>query len=776
MSETRIPSARLDTTEFTFTELAVGAGTAALPSYSFSGDQNTGMYSFSGDNLGFSTNGTVRWVIDQNGTLFAAGASQGIQHPSGSAATPSINFTSDTNTGIYLSGDGEMSYVSNGSIVFRTEPGLVRSVVNFIPDATNTLSLGTTTNAWARVLTGDATVTSPAYSFAGATGTGMYRLGGGQLAFSMAGTRSFFIGTDGSINMDAGHNINADDGSVASPGYRFGNDPDTGIWRSGSDTMNFATGGVNRWQIDSGGALVSANSGASRIMLGDGSVSAPSISFGLDQNLGFYRIGTDEMGVAAGGGNLLFRFGFGGGLQTLFRGGTTAATPGLALGEASSVGFYRVAGLDVMGVSAPMGFSSGTAGNPSITFAGDENTGIYRTGADGFAFTQGGATSWALDNGSDYGFWRSQGTYGIQAGFGSAAKPSFGFVGDEDTGMYRSAANILKFAANGAEILQVSTGTIEVRNTAQFQPAAGTSALPGIGFNDDNDTGIYRAGTNIVGIAGNGAQIALFNPAQDANMLTLNQSYATGTVYALSANNTATGNAAADVRINIGVNDGSAGDPYMLWAIGGPTRYWTLGIDNSNSDVMVFSTTAGGTAKPGTGDVLIVAPNGLQHLDGTAAIPGLSFINDSDTGLFRTASNELAVSLGGTHEYNFTSIQFSPAGDNLNRLGSGSARWTEVHAVNGTIQTSHSSTKQNIVALDPSQVAVPEGVFYERDGRRWLGYLNDVLPAEGRPLDNELANYEQAVIGVLCAHVKKLEQDNTELKTLVQDLIKKLEA
>lgn len=43
------------------------AGTAARPAYSFSSDSNTGIYSYSGDAVGFSTNGTVRGFFDNNG-------------------------------------------------------------------------------------------------------------------------------------------------------------------------------------------------------------------------------------------------------------------------------------------------------------------------------------------------------------------------------------------------------------------------------------------------------------------------------------------------------------------------------------------------------------------------------------------------------------------------------------------------------------------------------------------------------------------------------------
>lgn len=40
--------------------------------------------------------------------------------------------------------------------------------------------------------------------------------------------------------------------------------------------------------------------------------------------------------------------------------------------------------------------------------------------------------------------------------------------------------------------------------------------------------------------------------------------------------------------------------------------------------------------------------------DGTAGTPGIRFTDDTDTGFFRSASNELRLSLGGTEEYRWT--------------------------------------------------------------------------------------------------------------------------
>src|SRR5580765_204279 len=51
----------------TGTVAAAGAGTAALPSISFAGDPNTGLYNAAADWLFISTGGVARWGVDNNG-------------------------------------------------------------------------------------------------------------------------------------------------------------------------------------------------------------------------------------------------------------------------------------------------------------------------------------------------------------------------------------------------------------------------------------------------------------------------------------------------------------------------------------------------------------------------------------------------------------------------------------------------------------------------------------------------------------------------------------
>lgn len=63
-----------DTGNFVMNTLAVSSGSAATPSYIFSGDANTGIYHPGADELAIATNGTQRFIINSSGEIAIGGA------------------------------------------------------------------------------------------------------------------------------------------------------------------------------------------------------------------------------------------------------------------------------------------------------------------------------------------------------------------------------------------------------------------------------------------------------------------------------------------------------------------------------------------------------------------------------------------------------------------------------------------------------------------------------------------------------------------------------
>jgi hypothetical protein len=84
--------------------LTMAAGTAALPSFSFTADPNTGIYSIAGDSLGISTGGTLRANFGTGGTAFVGS----LYLDAGTVAVPAVTWNGDLDTGFYLPGAGSL--------------------------------------------------------------------------------------------------------------------------------------------------------------------------------------------------------------------------------------------------------------------------------------------------------------------------------------------------------------------------------------------------------------------------------------------------------------------------------------------------------------------------------------------------------------------------------------------------------------------------------------------------------------------------------------------
>ena len=98
--------------------LAHPLGAAATPSITFTGDTNTGIYSPGADQVAISTNGTQRLTTD----TAAVTSTLPIVHPLGAVGTPSITFTGDLNTGIYSPTADTLAFVEGGVEARRKFP------------------------------------------------------------------------------------------------------------------------------------------------------------------------------------------------------------------------------------------------------------------------------------------------------------------------------------------------------------------------------------------------------------------------------------------------------------------------------------------------------------------------------------------------------------------------------------------------------------------------------------------------------------------------------
>lgn len=144
--------------------LAASLGTAALPVWSFTGDPNTGIYSPGADQVAVSTNGTQRFTVSTT----AVTSTLPVVAPLGAAATPSITFSGDLNTGILSPGADTVGVSTAGTERFRVASDGSMSAV--IPGG-STLYPASTCRAWVNFNGIGNTNLSGTYSQSGTTVT-----------------------------------------------------------------------------------------------------------------------------------------------------------------------------------------------------------------------------------------------------------------------------------------------------------------------------------------------------------------------------------------------------------------------------------------------------------------------------------------------------------------------------------------------------------------------------------------------------------------------------
>lgn len=203
-------------------------GTAALPAFSFDADQNTGIYNPVANVVGVSADGVLHFSVTTSGATVAGQIDVG----NGSLATPAYAFTNETASGQYRIGANNIGYAINaGKVLDISVTGL--GVV------------GTT-------LSGDGTVSLPGFSFTSDPDTGVYRNGANILGLVAGGAAQVLISTTTvTFNqiITASSNVQAADGTVGAPSYRWTSDGDTGMYNIGANDIGFAANGVKQFEI-----------------------------------------------------------------------------------------------------------------------------------------------------------------------------------------------------------------------------------------------------------------------------------------------------------------------------------------------------------------------------------------------------------------------------------------------------------------------------------------------------------------------------------------------
>ena len=231
-----------------------------------------------------------------------------------------------------------------------------------------------------------------------------------------------------------------------------------------------------------------------KILLGDGSETQPSLSYVSDSDSGIYKSGAsfgfsidgirrggiNENGfVARDGTNIIPTYTFDGNLSSGLYYDNTNSRLHTTINGTSRLSV----GSDALHIGA-----FGSAANPSISWAGDTDTGIFRSAANEMSFSS---------NGLVYATVRNQ---GIGLAWGTNTAPSLHFNSDTDSGLYRDNANIVGVAAAGVPSAKFTSSGIELRQNTNF-------SSPSLFFSNNNNCGFSSNGANVNTIIDNKREV-----------------------------------------------------------------------------------------------------------------------------------------------------------------------------------------------------------------------------------------------------------------------------
>jgi hypothetical protein len=454
---------------FTMDNHHIADGTASLPSISFEHDTDTGIYRSAANELAIATGGTERLRVTNAGLVFAAGSDLTVAGElflsDGTSAAPSLAFTNDANTGLYRIGADTLGVTANGAEVGRFgTTGL-------------TLAAAMDLTVPGEILASNGAAATPSVTFTSDPNTGLYSAAADQIGVACNGANVATIAATGltlaaGVDLTVAAEILAANGAAATPSITFTSDPNTGLYNAAADQIGISCNGANVATIASTGLTLAAGADltvAAEILASNGAAATPSITFASDTNTGIYRSGADEVAVACNGAEVA-RF----------------VTTGLSV-----TGAILVTGDVVTGTEIYVG--AGTAGTPAYSFGGDPNTGMYNIGADTIGFAAGGAevgrisaTALQLAAGVDLIALAET----IHAS-GTNAAPTITFFGDDNTGIYSPGADQVAVTTGGNQVFAAgNSGVTMAASRDIIIPTTGTIQNSGNYRIMDGDHGI----------------------------------------------------------------------------------------------------------------------------------------------------------------------------------------------------------------------------------------------------------------------------------------------
>lgn len=373
----------------------------------------------------------------------------------------------------------------------------------------------------------DGTVSLPSLAFTSDQSTGLYRIGASDMALATGGIKALELDSSQRISIPVQL-------SIANAAFKTSlNVGGTGVSAPANTGTTPAAGTVARFQGNSNAVLdigsnsstyawiqstdqtglsatypIALNPNGGQILYSDGTLSAPSIAFNAQANTGIYRAAASDLGIVAGG-VLVAEF-------------------------VSTKAIF----------SQPVLIPDGTVSAPGLNFGSDQTTGIYRGGAGNISLSSAGTSILSVNSSGltmNSGKIFSNYFYGGAQATGVSANTGYVFDAKDNTttGTYlrtRNTANsgdanlvvgmtatsattsIGRFSHGGVDVLETDqSGTtvsfkLNVYNGTSQLPvlqgntvqqalfADGTSGAPTVSFANQTTAGMYRVGTDVIGL------------------------------------------------------------------------------------------------------------------------------------------------------------------------------------------------------------------------------------------------------------------------------------
>lgn len=310
-----------DLTIGTGAKLTLPNGSEAAPSLNFSNATSTGLWLSDTDTMSISAGGIHAIEITPTTTYI-----KGDLYVQGTTTTVHSSTTAIQDNTILLNSQEIGAGVTLGTSGIEIERGSLSNVSWLFDESNDTWKPSGVT-----ALSNIGTISTPSETLTvSATGALILPIGttgqrpgspsAGMLRFSSTLTDLEFyngsewravpsalggfvqIGGDtmtGDLEMDTGARILLSDGSVSDPSLSFANDLDSGLFWTSSNAFQVTLGGSSVLAF-----TTTAITAEIPLRASAGSAGAPSISFGGDTDTGLYSSGANEIGIAANGSQI----------------------------------------------------------------------------------------------------------------------------------------------------------------------------------------------------------------------------------------------------------------------------------------------------------------------------------------------------------------------------------------------------------------------------------------------------------------------------------------